>query len=249
MRSRGLANASRASATVVVPGTVRGSRSITSATSGPASATGTLRVGIVPEKSTDARDSRFRWTRARASGSVRAMPSWSDFETAAPELAADVRARLEAHKHKTIATLRRDGSPRISGTEATFADGELWIGSMWQARKALDLQSRPAFRAPQRLRRAGRTGPVTRSSPAWSRRSPTGRRACASEQRRGGRERPVAPLPARPARGLDGLAQPRAEQADHPLVDAGTRRPHARARLTAGCRPLCSQPGRVASPR
>ena len=74
-----------------------------------------------------------------------AMPSWSDFEAAAPELAAEVRARLEAHKHKTIATLRRDGSPRISGTEATFADGELWIGSMWQARKALDLQRDPRF--------------------------------------------------------------------------------------------------------
>jgi hypothetical protein len=73
------------------------------------------------------------------------MPSWSDFEAAAPELAAEVRARLEAHKHKTIATLRRDGSPRISGTEATFADGELWIGSMWQARKALDLQRDPRF--------------------------------------------------------------------------------------------------------
>jgi hypothetical protein len=73
------------------------------------------------------------------------MPSWSDFEAAAPELAAEVRARMEAHKHKTIATLRRDGSPRISGTEATFADGELWIGSMWQARKALDLQRDPRF--------------------------------------------------------------------------------------------------------
>ena len=73
------------------------------------------------------------------------MPSWSDFEAAAPELAAEVRARLEAHKHKTIATLRRDGSPRISGTEATFGDGELWIGSMWQARKALDLQRDPRF--------------------------------------------------------------------------------------------------------
>ena len=45
------------------------------------------------------------------------MPSWSDFEAAAPELAARVRARLDAHTHKTLATVRRDGSPRISGTE------------------------------------------------------------------------------------------------------------------------------------
>ena len=73
------------------------------------------------------------------------MPSWSDFEAAAPELAARVRARLDAHTHKTLATVRADGSPRISGTETQLADGELWIGSMWQARKARDLQRDPRF--------------------------------------------------------------------------------------------------------
>jgi hypothetical protein len=73
------------------------------------------------------------------------MASWSDFSAAAPELAARVRERLDAHKHKTIATLRRDGSPRISATEAQFADGELWIGSMWRALKARDLQRDPRF--------------------------------------------------------------------------------------------------------
>ena len=73
------------------------------------------------------------------------MPSWNEFEAAAPELAAAVRERLDAHKHKTIATLRRDGSPRISGTESQFVDGELWIGSMPNARKAHDLQRDPRF--------------------------------------------------------------------------------------------------------
>ena len=73
------------------------------------------------------------------------MASWSEFEAAAPELAARVRARLDAHTHKTIATVRRDGSPRISGTETTFRDGELWIGSMWQALKARDLLRDPRF--------------------------------------------------------------------------------------------------------
>jgi general stress protein 26 len=68
------------------------------------------------------------------------MPSWSQFEAEAPELAAAVRGRLDHHAHKTLATLRRDGSPRITGTETRFAHGELWIGSMWQSRKALDLQ-------------------------------------------------------------------------------------------------------------
>jgi hypothetical protein len=73
------------------------------------------------------------------------MASWSDFEAAAPELAATVRGRLDAHTHKTLATLRRDGSPRISGTETALIDGELWIGSMWQAKKAHDLQRDPRF--------------------------------------------------------------------------------------------------------
>ena len=73
------------------------------------------------------------------------MPGWTDFETAAPELAAEVRRHLDAHTHKTLATIRRDGSPRISGTECAFRDGELWIGSMWQARKARDLKRDPRF--------------------------------------------------------------------------------------------------------
>lgn len=73
------------------------------------------------------------------------MPSWSAFAAAAPDLAADVLLRLDAHVHKTLATVRRDGAPRISGTETQLVDGELWIGSMWRARKALDLQRDPRF--------------------------------------------------------------------------------------------------------
>jgi hypothetical protein len=76
---------------------------------------------------------------------LRSMPSWSTFERSAPELAAAVRHHLEAHTHKTLATIRRDGSPRLSGTESQIVDGELWIGSMWQARKAHDLQRDPRF--------------------------------------------------------------------------------------------------------
>jgi hypothetical protein len=82
---------------------------------------------------------------ARRRGHGRPMATWSEFESAAPELAAVVRDRLDAHKHKTIATLRRDGSPRISGTESQFIAGELWIGSMWRARKAIDLRRDPRF--------------------------------------------------------------------------------------------------------
>jgi Pyridoxamine 5'-phosphate oxidase len=73
------------------------------------------------------------------------MPSWSQVEAEAPELAARAREIFDASKHKTLATLRRDGSPRISGTEVEFVDGEMWFGSMWKAVKALDLQRDPRF--------------------------------------------------------------------------------------------------------
>jgi hypothetical protein len=73
------------------------------------------------------------------------MPSWSDVEAQAPELAARARQIFDAHTHKTLATLRRDGSPRISGTEVEFESGEMWLGSMWRSVKALDLQRDPRF--------------------------------------------------------------------------------------------------------
>ena len=73
------------------------------------------------------------------------MATWREFEAAAPELAARVQVLFEAQKHLTIATLRRDGSPRISGIECTFSDGDLWFGSMGGAVKALDLRRDPRF--------------------------------------------------------------------------------------------------------
>jgi Pyridoxamine 5'-phosphate oxidase len=71
------------------------------------------------------------------------MASWKEIEADAPELAGRARAAFDAHRHKLLATLRKDGSPRISGIEATFADGELWLGMMSGSRKALDLRRDP----------------------------------------------------------------------------------------------------------
>ena len=71
------------------------------------------------------------------------MASWSEFEAAEPEFAARVRALMVSRKHLTMATLRRDGSPRISGTEVEFAHGHLWIGAMPRSVKALDLRRDP----------------------------------------------------------------------------------------------------------
>lgn len=73
------------------------------------------------------------------------MTTWADVERAAPELASRVRELFDAHRHKTIATLRADGSPRISGIEAVFEDGQLTFGSMPGARKGADLRRDPRF--------------------------------------------------------------------------------------------------------
>ena len=72
-------------------------------------------------------------------GGVR-QGSWAAFAQEAPELARDARAAFAVRKHCTMATLRADGSPRISGTEVQLSDGQLWIGSMHSAVKALDLR-------------------------------------------------------------------------------------------------------------
>ncbi|HXL77803.1 MAG TPA: pyridoxamine 5-phosphate oxidase, partial [Candidatus Eisenbacteria bacterium] len=66
------------------------------------------------------------------------MASWAEFEAAEPDFALRVQKLMSARKHLTMATLRRDGSPRISGTEVEFADGQLRVGSMPGAVKAMD---------------------------------------------------------------------------------------------------------------
>src|ERR1700730_4744949 len=78
------------------------------------------------------------------------MATWSEFAAAEPEFAARVRSLMSSRKHLTMATLRRNGSPRISGTEVEFVDGQLRIGSMPGAVKAIDLRrdSRVAIHGP-----------------------------------------------------------------------------------------------------
>ena len=74
-----------------------------------------------------------------------AMATWNDLEREQPAFAARVRALFDARKHKTLATLRADGSPRISGIEVEFQDGDLVFGSMPDARKGADLLRDPRF--------------------------------------------------------------------------------------------------------
>jgi hypothetical protein len=73
------------------------------------------------------------------------MPAWQDFEKQEPEFAQRVRALFDGRRHHTMATLRADGSPRISGIEVAFEDGELTFGSMAKSRKGADLHRDPRF--------------------------------------------------------------------------------------------------------
>ncbi|MFB4296667.1 pyridoxamine 5'-phosphate oxidase family protein [Actinomadura sp. NTSP31] len=68
------------------------------------------------------------------------MATWRQFEEEAADLAATVRARFEAQKTHVLATLRSDGSPRVSGSEVDFQGADLSFGSMLHAVKAHDLQ-------------------------------------------------------------------------------------------------------------
>ncbi len=71
------------------------------------------------------------------------MTAWRDLEHTEPDFAQRARSRFDAGRHKTIATLRADGSPRISGIECEFVDGELQFGSMTGARKLADIERDP----------------------------------------------------------------------------------------------------------
>jgi hypothetical protein len=94
------------------------------------------------------------------------MTAWKDVERAEPEFARRVRGLFDGHRHKTIATLRADGSPRISGIEVAFEDGELAFGSMPNARKGADLGRGSRCTAPRstRSRARRRNGRVRRRS-------------------------------------------------------------------------------------
>jgi pyridoxamine 5'-phosphate oxidase-like protein len=68
------------------------------------------------------------------------MATWKAFEEEAGDLAAAIRRRFEAEKAHVLATVRKDGSPRVSGSEVDFRGPDLSFGSMLGARKARDLQ-------------------------------------------------------------------------------------------------------------
>ncbi|MDZ4826017.1 MAG: pyridoxamine 5'-phosphate oxidase family protein [Actinomycetota bacterium] len=73
------------------------------------------------------------------------MPNWKAVTEAAPEIAKLVQRRFEDTGLGYLATIRRDGFPRISGIEPLFQGDELWMGMMTNSRKGADLERDPRF--------------------------------------------------------------------------------------------------------
>ena len=87
---------------------------------------------------------RPAWANRSAAGlTFGEMATWRELEDSEPDFVRRVRERFDAFKHKVLATLRKDGSPRISGVEAQFADGEVSLGMMPGSLKVRDLQRDP----------------------------------------------------------------------------------------------------------
>lgn len=104
------------------------------------------------------------------------MVRWSEIRKAEPAFAERVQRLFDAGRHKTIATLRHDGSPRISGIECEFADDDLRFGSMIGARKGADLERDPRFalHGPTFHPEAGKEGEWSGEAKIAGRAFPTG---------------------------------------------------------------------------
>lgn len=77
------------------------------------------------------------------------MTTWGEFRAAEPGFADLAQRILRRQVGLVLATLRADGSPRVSGIEVVFdgegAAQELAFGSMPGARKGADLRRDPRF--------------------------------------------------------------------------------------------------------
>ena len=69
--------------------------------------------------------------------------NWSEFRTAAPDLAALGEERFERAGLSLVGTITARGYPRISPIEPYIVEGELMLGMMWRSKKALDLLRDP----------------------------------------------------------------------------------------------------------
>ncbi len=71
------------------------------------------------------------------------MTTWAEFEAADPDLARLGAERFDRFGLVLVGTVSRGGYPRISPVEPFIVQGQLYLGMMWQSRKALDLLRNP----------------------------------------------------------------------------------------------------------
>lgn len=68
---------------------------------------------------------------------------WAEISRSVPDLSSYVERRFASHEHHVIATIRSDGTPRVSGTNVMFTGGTLWVGMMPKALRTVDLRRTP----------------------------------------------------------------------------------------------------------
>ncbi|MGW0559088.1 pyridoxamine 5'-phosphate oxidase family protein [Streptomyces sp. NPDC003016] len=71
--------------------------------------------------------------------------SRAEFQAAEPQFAEAARRRFRQYERHVLATIRADGSPRVTGPEVTYLDGEMRLGVMADSRKAQDVLRDPRF--------------------------------------------------------------------------------------------------------
>jgi hypothetical protein len=64
---------------------------------------------------------------------------WSQMTAQQPKLSQLAEQRLLAPGVVLVASIRRDGTPRLSPVEPFVLDGTFWLSMLWQSRKAADL--------------------------------------------------------------------------------------------------------------
>ncbi|HZP27200.1 MAG TPA: pyridoxamine 5'-phosphate oxidase family protein [Dehalococcoidia bacterium] len=122
------------------------------------------------------------------------MANWLEFEDQGPRLADAVRGCFEASREATMATLRKDGSPRISGIETLFWRGDLWLGMMPGSRKVADLERDPRLALHSATGQAGKTADAKLSGRAIAVQDTTTIEAFREEFRRSRGEAPDGPI-------------------------------------------------------
>jgi hypothetical protein len=71
------------------------------------------------------------------------VATWDEFRAADPAFAMRCEERVDGVGLVLVGTLRRNGWPRISPVEPLITGGSLYLGMMWQSKKALDLLADP----------------------------------------------------------------------------------------------------------